>query len=97
MQFDLLANTDRYGIAMWGGGIAYSMFNKKTNMSFFVQGDDAISFRQEFLGLLEGNETPGSVYYGLSLNHLLAQLFTNYEHIAESDVSFADYEGRIKH
>lgn len=87
MSVVTIENTDKYVIVSCGGGVAYIMRRKRDAMSFAIQGDDASFFFKTYKELLRAWCTPSSVYYDLSKNHMLALLFSQYEHVAEMDVA----------
>jgi hypothetical protein len=41
-------HSDRYDLVSYGNGLAYAAHDNQGKVSFFVQGDDASDFRDEF-------------------------------------------------
>jgi hypothetical protein len=96
MRTDIFEQTDRFTLVSYGNGMAYAMFNKKRETSFFVQGDDATAFRKEYHDYLRAWGTEGSVYYGLTKDGVLAMLFSNYDHVAAPDhKGISDYVSSV--
>ncbi len=78
MQTIILENTNLFRLDSHGNGAAYTMTDKATGESKFVQyGDDAAIFRGEYDAMQEAYANPNSAWHKRSWNSCLAYLFND--------------------
>jgi hypothetical protein len=74
-----IENTNEYRLDSIGNGAAYLFISKRTGDEIFIQyGDDATQFREDYDALNKAYFTEGTVYFNMSWNECLADLFGRY-------------------
>lgn len=72
----IIENTDRFTVESHGNGAAYTITDKITGESKYVQyGDDAAQFRSELDSIETAHADPRSAWHRRSWNSCLAYLF----------------------
>jgi len=74
----IIVNTDMFRIESYSNGLAYDMTSKVTWDSIFLQGDCALQFESELEALETAHINSESVYYDMTWNQCLSELFHKY-------------------
>lgn len=73
----IIERTDRYRVTSYGNGVAY-LFDDLKGKEGFVQGDDALQWRNKYETMQSAYDNPKSVWHKRTWNRCLAELIEPY-------------------